>query len=356
MPTRAKPTLQSIRRIRHRQDERLLASDLNADMAYEAMLRRLHLRGLHDTWGVALGLRLARGQDGKAALVTPGLAYDCLGRELLLAEGFALPAPARPAGFAGAALAYDLVVRYAEAATDRPASPGAGVCPPPPNRGLVFRWALAGPADQPSAALLAQGIRLGEEVPLGRFILDANDRLSAPDYRFRRTARPLLRPHLAFNAVQPAWQAVYEQVDDSTSRLTSATFTAAISAVDGGFSQNTHFFVRLLPSDSLASLVASGRLLGPLLSISNPGASGFSARVSFGLLQADPASRGELLKDIDAGMASTRLLWLGAEPVAGCIPEMAQIVFIYMPMLTILQLQSITPMAYFGMGGQGGTA
>ena len=62
MPIPAKPTLKSIRRIRHRQDERLLATDLNTDMAYEAMLRRLHLRSLHDTWGVALGLRLAARQ------------------------------------------------------------------------------------------------------------------------------------------------------------------------------------------------------------------------------------------------------------------------------------------------------
>ena len=29
---------------------------------------------------------------------TPGLAYDCLGRELLLAVGTALKAPERPAG------------------------------------------------------------------------------------------------------------------------------------------------------------------------------------------------------------------------------------------------------------------
>lgn len=349
MPTPAKPTLKSIRRIRHHQDERLLASDLNADMAYEAMLRRLHLRGLHDTWGVALGLRLVRGQDGKAALVKPGLAYDCLGRELLLANGFALQAPTRPAGYAGAALAFDLVVRYTDIVKDGSRSDGAAICPPPPSRGLAFRWAMAGPASHPASALLAKGIRLGEEVPLGRFILDPNDRLSSPDYRFRRTARPLLRPYLAFNTLQPAWQANYEQVDDKTSLLKLATFTAAIGAADGGFSQNTHYFVRLLSPDGLVSLMAGGKLFGPLTSINNPGPSGFSVRVSFGLLSANLQQQRDLLNDIDAAMASTRLLWLGAEPVAGCAPEFVQIIFDYAPLLTILQLQSMSAMAYFGI-------
>lgn len=349
MPTPAKPTLKSIRRIRHHQDERLLASDLNADMAYEAMLRRLHLRGLHDTWGVALGLRLSRGQDGKAALVKPGLAYDCLGRELLLADGFALQAPTRPAGYAGAALAFDLVVRYTDIVKDGSRSDGAAICPPPPSRGLAFRWAMAGPASHPASALLAKGIRLGEEVPLGRFILDPNDRLSSPDYRLRRTARPLLRPHLAFNSVQPAWQPVCEQVDDQTSMCKSATFTAAVSAADGGFSQNTHYFVRLLPSDSLVALLTGGKLLGPLTSVCNPSSSGFSVRVAFGLLSANLQQQRALLDDIDNAIASSRLLWLGAEPVAGCAPEFVQIFFNYAPLLTILQLQSMSAMAYFGM-------
>lgn len=349
MPTPAKPTLKSIRRIRHRQDERLLAADLNADMAYEAMLRRLHLRGLHDTWGVALGLRLARGKDGKAALVTPGMAYDCLGRELLLADGFALQAPTRPSGYAGAALAFDLTVRYADIVKDSPSSSGAGICPPPPNRGLAFRWALAGPTNHPASALLAQGIRLGEEVPLGRFILDPNNMLSSPDYRFRRTARPLLRPHLAMNSVLPSWQILEGQAGAQPSLQQSATFTAVIGTADGGFSQDTHYFVRLLPSDSLASLLAAGTLLGPLTSVSAPSSTGFSVRVSFGLLPAELEEQIALIKQLEAGMLFSRLLWLGAEPVTGCTPSFAQIYITYSPLFLLLQIQSISAMTYFGM-------
>jgi hypothetical protein len=318
-------------------------------MAYEAMLRRLHLRGLHDTWGVALGLRLARGKDGKAALVTPGMAYDCLGRELLLADGFALQAPTRPAGNAGAALAYDLTVRYVDIVKDGPSSDGADYCPPLPNRGLAFRWALAGPTNHPASSLLAQGIRLGEEVPLGRFILDPNNMLSSPDYRFRRTARPLLRPHLAMNSVLPSWQILQGQGGAQPSLQQSATFTATIGTVDAGFSQDTHYFVRLLPSDSLASLLATGTLLGPLTAVSAPSSTGFSVRVTFGLVKASTQKVGELLSAIDAGMASTRLLWLGAEPVTGCTPSFAQIYTTYSQLYLLLQIQSMSAMTYFGM-------
>ena len=93
----------------------------------------------------------------------------------------------------------------------------AEIARPRTSRGLHLRWALAGAAEQPrSAASWRESIRLGEEVPLGRFILDAQDRLSRPAYRFRRTARPLLRPHLALNNVQPTWQAEIEKVDEKT--------------------------------------------------------------------------------------------------------------------------------------------
>jgi hypothetical protein len=58
---------------------------------------------------------------------------------------------------------------------------------------------------------------------------------------------------------------------------------------------------------------------------------------------------GELLSAIDAGMASTRLLWLGAEPVTGCTPSFAQIYTTYSQLYLLLQIQSMSAMTYFGM-------
>ena len=342
-------TRKPVQRVRHHQDERLLAADLNADMAYEAILRRLHLRGLHDTWGVALGLRLARGQDGKSVLVTPGLAYDCLGRELLLAVGIAMDAPARPAGFAGTPLVYDLTVRYVDLDTKSSHQASADFCQQSPDRGLDFRWALAGPANHPASAWLAQNIRLGEEVPLGRFILGANDTLNQPDYRFRRNARPLLRPHLAVNSVQPVWQVGYEQVDEKTRLLRTATFTASINTPEGGFSQDTHYFVRLLSGEGLSSLMAGGKLLGPMTSLYNPTFSGFSVRVTFGLVNTNSRERRELLDELSVEMGVTRLLWLGSEPVTGCTPGMRRIFSLHDRLVKILSARAITAMTYFGM-------
>ena len=342
-------TQKPIQRIRHHQDERLLAADLNADMAYEAMLSHLHVRGLHDTWGVALGLRLAVGTDGKAALVKPGLAYDCLGRELHVAEGIALMAPVRPAGNAGASLVYDLTVRYVDPQAKSPRQGSVDFCQQPAIRGLDFRWVLAGPVNHPASAWLAQGIRLGEEVPLARFILNSNGILSQPDYRFRRNARPLLRPHLAVNSVQPAWQADYEQVDDHTRLLRTATFTADINTQAGGFSQNTQYYVRLLSGAGLATLLAFGDLLGPLTSIYNPSSSGFSLRVTFGLVNTDPKLRQDLLAALSTEMEQARLVWMGAEAVTGCTPDVKQIFALRNRLMMILDARAITAMTYFGI-------
>ncbi len=317
-----------IQRVRHHPEERLQASDLNTDMAYEAMLRRLHLRSLHDTWGAALGLRLALRNDGKAVLVAPGLAYDCLGRELLLTVSTALDAPLRPAGAQGQSLVYDLTVRYVEIDSKQRRDSGGDLCMTTNELGLDFRWALAGEGNSPAAEWLSEGIRLGEEVPLGRFILDAQDTLSGPSYLHRRNAHPLLRPHLASNIVQPEWQAEIEKVDDFTNILKSATFTSLINTAVGGFSQDTHYFVRLLPTTPLQTLQESGKLIGPLVSISNPTYQNFSLRVTYALHD-DPANESDVLVLLLREIDHTRLLWLGAEPVTGCTPGMTQIYTVY---------------------------
>jgi hypothetical protein len=65
-------------------DRQLLAgTDLRAAHAYLDVLRARHLRGAHATWGVALGLSV-RDVGGGVFEVGEGLAYDALGRELLV--------------------------------------------------------------------------------------------------------------------------------------------------------------------------------------------------------------------------------------------------------------------------------
>lgn len=104
-----------IERLRYWQGQTLRSRDLNDQLGHDASLRWWHNRAIHDAYGLVTGA-LARLVGGEVE-VTPGLAYDCFGRELVLAEArrLALP-PAKPAG-----QEWCLVLRAVSAAAARPA-------------------------------------------------------------------------------------------------------------------------------------------------------------------------------------------------------------------------------------------
>src|SRR4051812_5241908 len=102
-------------RVRHFPGERLIAPDLLGDVDTLAWLRRAHMVALHDTWGVALGLRIAGAGAGLA--VGPGIAYDARGRELVSDSVRRISAPADAAKVGP----YDLAIAYDR----RPGSGGA---------------------------------------------------------------------------------------------------------------------------------------------------------------------------------------------------------------------------------------
>ena len=71
-------------RINHVQGERLRAADLQDELGVESWMRQLHMIGLHDTWGIALGLeataeeaRDAGSASPPAWLMTRGAARCC---------------------------------------------------------------------------------------------------------------------------------------------------------------------------------------------------------------------------------------------------------------------------------------
>ena len=61
-------------RIRYYDDQLLKADDLQDDVAYEARMRELHVRTVHNTWGVALGFEIDVSKDRDAVLIGPGIA------------------------------------------------------------------------------------------------------------------------------------------------------------------------------------------------------------------------------------------------------------------------------------------
>jgi hypothetical protein len=93
-------------RQRYWQGQLLRSRDLNDQLTAEAQLRWWHNRALHmsndlsNAYGVVRGLTVTgQGAPLTAVVIEPGLAYDCFGRELLLAT--AMTVPLRPAVLAG---------------------------------------------------------------------------------------------------------------------------------------------------------------------------------------------------------------------------------------------------------------
>jgi hypothetical protein len=78
-------------RLRHHHDETLAGRDFTAQAGQDDQLRWWHNRALHRGYGVVRGLGVTV-VDG-VATVEPGLAYDCHGRELILAEPRRVPVP-----------------------------------------------------------------------------------------------------------------------------------------------------------------------------------------------------------------------------------------------------------------------
>lgn len=181
-----------IQRLRFREGQDLLSRDFRDGESFESQLRWWHNRAVHGAFGVRSGLGVT--VSGTEARVERGLAYDCVGRELILPAARVLPAPPEPAGGGDRVL----VIRFRE--DDGAPSPGelAGVCfggPPPQGAELVW--------------IAAQRLRAADGVPLARVgylrgLPVRREGFSAP------VARPLARPRLGRGHTLPggtAWLA-----------------------------------------------------------------------------------------------------------------------------------------------------
>ncbi|MBK1699378.1 hypothetical protein [Thiococcus pfennigii] len=222
--------------------QRLAARDLQTSVGVDRRLAALHMRGLHDTWGVVSGLDVrVLNDDGAGAeriQVTPGHAYDRCGRMLLLQETLTLSPPPRPAHLDKAW--FDLVIRYGETndtdASDRECGliHHAGVRLEKP----VWRWAWAEVYSDGEPPPLARDVRLGIEVPLARIVVQAGQPVATEDagFEFRQTARRQVRPHIAGGHLERGSLSVQGGL---------FAWSVVIDTSDGGFSRTPHYFVTL---------------------------------------------------------------------------------------------------------------
>lgn len=188
--------ISELERIRFRKGQHLASRDLRDDQDFEALLRRIHNRYLHDTWGIAAGLQVEN-RDAESVLVRPGIAYDGYGREVVLAKPATIRFPPLEMDES-----QDLVIRYKESSEFPSRRMVGSVClaeESGPAGNLVFPSML----EQPVFLWRAPGTsRLGEEIPLTR--AKRIEALASPtiDYSIRRNAARLSRPHVGYGSTR----------------------------------------------------------------------------------------------------------------------------------------------------------
>jgi hypothetical protein len=310
-------------RLRHYQGQRLTAGDLQDEYDNLAWLRRLHVVGLHNTWGIALGFEVSLAQGG--ILITPGFAYDCFGREIVLSQmrqiGF-------PPDLSNAPDGYNLVMRYDTELGQRQAFSDDVFCRPECDR-PAFTWQRA------------EQTRLGQDVPLVRVVL--LDGAPAIDLDIRRYTQPLARPHIGNGVTPPTqvWQAwgarevVFLQTDIDTSAagfvgtpfyiaslafdvaLVTAARERSLTGSASGVGDDPGRILIPYIFMGIASPSLADAELGPTL---QPSASGFTFRITLESTRAQGVrSFGDRLTSVSESretlrFAFMRVTWLGVEP------------------------------------------
>lgn len=346
-------------RIRYFDGQLLTARDLQDDVAYEARMRGLHVRALHNTWGVALGFEVTV-QNSNVVKVSPGIAYDCRGREIFSARDLLVGPPPRPPGSQVNAWLFDLVLRYDEG-SERGRTDSVicldGVSPG--EERPLWRWRFAGDAVgvTPTSTTPLEPLRLGEEIPLARFVIQSDEpRIGPPDFTERRNAQGLVRPHIAGDQVQ---QQLLPHPDGN-----EFSFTLTVNTSAGGFSQKPFYFARITIPFLLDLAQQGGQtaellrhLLGPFVTIRTASRQSFIMDVRFAV--SFPREGITLSRETPMGSAflsrasrgkdvlSAIVNWVGLEPTGGCPPSPLALPFFLLFFPTFIGTTGLNAAAIF---------
>ena len=308
-------------RVTYRNDQLLTALDLRDDLRYDARLRRPHTRCLHDTWGIALGFEVTQVDDrgkevkegGKAVAVGPGYALDGIGRDILLAENIHLTVP-----HGNALEAFVLTVSYQEDTAFRDCPDLASVCL---SGGLDPRH------ERPNFAWRRpEDVRFGPEVPLVQIFV-ANGAIEVGlDFRVRRNARSLARPHFGWGSTEPGSTGWVEWV----SMRTILGLEVEVDTSEAGFTKPPYYFAllqghfgkrdnedSLFEQDLWPSDTEPVFFLGTLGFIADATAESFTYRIGW-----QPPFKRMIEHRLEAETRRWRLFWFGIEPVTGCEPAL----------------------------------
>lgn len=233
--------------------QRLEADDLRWQEHTFEQLRWWHNRAMHDAVGIAYGLEVAVGAGPpRTVTVSPGLAYDGYGRELILTHDATLPLPAPPAD------GLLLVLVFTE-----PRREQACACGCTGHRAGTARLCWLPRISVPCA-----------HVPLARLLGASLD----PAFT-RLFVRPLRRPQLATaetSRTNTPWEPWTVTGFDDTGRLVKKTVgvQTRVNTSAAGFTEVPFYFARHLWTQK--SERQPDRFSPAFPSIGNPRADGFT--------------------------------------------------------------------------------
>jgi hypothetical protein len=295
------------RRIRYYDGQLLAARDLQEDLDYQSRMRGLHVRALHNTWGIALGLGMQL-SNGDHLLAAPGLAYDCHGQELLSTDTFQLPVPP---DLPAAGL---ILVITKDQLADTSTLPTGSICP-----GSAFDPTLERPTflwRQPDQ------VRLGDEIPLVRVYAGSPE--IHLDLSVRRYVRPLLRPHIGWGQLEIPLSQLMQDQDYSWRVGTGESqvilgFQVEVDTAAAGFTQTPFYFAssQLILPDPLGAISIFFE------SVAESGLDRFTLQLLY------VPTRTSLLETINTRMVESvrakqpgrlEIFWTGIEPVVGQNP------------------------------------
>lgn len=281
-------------RITYREGQRLTARDLQDDRGARARLRRLHVRHLHDTWGIATGFDV-QAAGPSAVAVGPGYALDVFARDLVLSASIAIPVPevAGPQVFV-------LVATFLQDCAFSAGVAGA-VClnaPLHPRRERpAFAWKTSAELEP------------GAMVPLCHVVVE-NHAIKGPvQTRVRRYARRLVRPYVATGLTdtdESRWQPWWN-------RAILNGFAQHVDTSDAGFTAAPQYFAELVaikPSEHHSPLEVEDALVRAHGHVREATRDGFV----FQAVVHEPF-RPDLFR-------TWAIRWIGVQPMAGCPPAL----------------------------------
>lgn len=315
-------------RVTYRDGQLLTALDMNNDRQRDERLRRLHMRYLHQTWGIALGFEVTQvimlegelkpvDSGGTAVSVGSGYAVDTLGRDVLSPDPPISPTLPEVDG----RKSFVLTVSYQDDSAFGNRAELESLCL---NSDIdlrherpVFSWKR--PVE----------VRFGPEIPLVQITILDGIIQGELDFRVRRYTQPFVRPHMDWGSTEKrrtGWK-VWTGKDNSPLRLGHIrSLEVKVDTSDAGFTKTPFYFAILdrrtdkgknSSSNSDVPDVESTLFLDGLRFITDASRVSFTYRV----FQSD-FNNDELLPDPgSAEQLGWSLFWLGVEPVTGCKPK-----------------------------------